>query len=270
MKKILLFAISISACIFSAYGTVLHIGNRTILLTETKTTSPSLYVSTGNKTMYAPMHPSQNCKFCAVYNGEKYNIGITILNYLYFDGESYIDLGFPPSADLQFEIKAHMDDSIPDHDGCLLGARNGSAYDTTGQYLVWYTNDLGYCGGAPHILPAFGNHVYTEIIVEDIPQTIRWHNNTFSVNDTVIENVLPISESPTQNNLSLGAVTLDTKIDSRKFLGRIYYARFWHDDELIMNLIPALDISATPGFYDTVSQRFFYNSGTGQFKYDIE
>ena len=270
MKKIIIFTISISVYILSAYGTALHIGDTTIHLNKDKITTPSLYVSTDNEILYAPMYKSQNCKFCTVYNGEQYNIGMTILNYLYFDGASYIDLGFPPSANLQFEIKAHMDNSVSNHDGCLIGARNGDTYDTTGQYLVWYTNHKSYFDGAPHILIAFDKHDYKKIIVEDIPQTIRWHNNTFSVNDTVIENVLPISESPTQNNLSLGAIIRDTTVDNRQFLGLVYYARFWHDDTLIMNLMPALDGSGTPGFYDTVSQKFFYNSGTGQFQYNIK
>lgn len=258
-----------SAYSLSVYGAALHIGSMTIPLNPNKTTTPGLAVSTGDETLYAPMYKSENCKFCTVYNGAKYRIGM-FLNYLYFDGASYIDLGFPPSANLQFEIKAYMDNSIPNHDGCLLGARNGDAESKPGQYLVWYTNHKSYGNGAPHILPAFDNYGYTTIVVEDVPQTIRWYDNIFSVNDTVIKNVQPTTNTPTTNNLALGAVMRNTTADPRKFLGRVYYARFWYDNELTMNLIPALDTADIPGFYDTVSQKFFYNSGTGQFKYDIK
>lgn len=267
MKKILSF-ITYAAYAHAAYGAALHIGDATISLSPTRVTTPSLCVHINNETQYAPMYKSQNCKFCTVYNNEKYNIGMTFLDYIYFDGASYIDLGFSPSADLQFEIKAHMDNSVPNHDGCLLGARNGDG-STNGQYLVWYTNNRSYCNGEPHILPAFDNYAYAQIIVTDTPQTIRWRDNIFSVNDMVTGNIKPATNAPTPSNLALGAVMLDTTTDPRKFLGRVYYARFWHDNDLIMDLIPALDTFGTPGFYDIVSQQFLYNSGTGKFQYNL-
>ncbi|MCM1294507.1 MAG: hypothetical protein NC311_03025 [Muribaculaceae bacterium] len=269
MKKFIIFILYIYT--ISAHGAFLHIGDKKILLTPHKTTTPSLAAAIGDKIVYTPMSQNSTCKLCTIYNETKYNIGITVLDYLYFDGSQHIDLGFPPSAELQFEIKAWMDNTVPNHDGCLLGARSGlTGLIKNGQYLVWYTNATNYCDGAPHILTAFGNHTYTEIIVDDTPQTIRWYNDTLTVNDKTIENIPTLSETPTTNNLSLGAVTFNSKTDSRKFMGRVYYARFWRNDTLIMNLIPVLDAADTPTFYDTVSNKFFYNSGTGQFKYNIE
>ena len=48
--------------------------------------------------------------------------------------------------------------------------------------------------------------------------------------------------------------------------GRMYYFRIWNNESLIKNLLPAQRISdGVIGMYDTVSNTFFTNSGTGNF-----
>lgn len=51
----------------------------------------------------------------------------------------------------------------------------------------------------------------------------------------------------------------------RFFCGKIY--SFYVENQV--NLIPALDPSGRPCMYDTVTQKPFYNSGTGEFLYKV-
>lgn len=48
---------------------------------------------------------------------------------------------------------------------------------------------------------------------------------------------------------------------------RIYYCKFFEYNDMAMNLIPVIDKSDTPCYFDTVAKTFFYNAGTGNFNY---
>lgn len=50
-------------------------------------------------------------------------------------------------------------------------------------------------------------------------------------------------------------------------LSRVYNWELYENNNLIQHLIPCLDTNSVPCFYDTVSKTFFYNQGTGTFKY---
>lgn len=268
MQKLFMFLCAM--CMFSGHCAILRTDNKSVHLTNVKITSPSLAIDLNGRTFYAKMSPTKQCKICVSYNNKIYDVNddITYLEYMYFDGNSYIDLGFPPSSDLNFEIKAWMDNSVYDHDGCLIGIRNGELYNTYGQYLVWYTNAKDYCDGLPHILPAFGGYGYNqEIIVDDEIQIIKLDNGIFSVNGVVYNN-LPIAPN-TSNNLTLGALNHGDRIDGRNFLGRIYYAKFWNKDRVILDLKPVLDKSGKPCMFDYISNKCFYNNGFGTFIYKI-
>ena len=67
--------------------------------------------------------------------------------------------------------------------------------------------------------------------------------------------------------LYVGAGTnTDGVVDSRRFVGRIYYYRYEDaDGNLLFNGIPAKDSNDVIGMYDTVSGQFFTNAGTGDF-----
>lgn len=49
--------------------------------------------------------------------------------------------------------------------------------------------------------------------------------------------------------------------------GRVTRANLYRNNEIIANLIPALDLTGTPCMFDTVTRTPFYNSGTGDFTY---
>lgn len=51
--------------------------------------------------------------------------------------------------------------------------------------------------------------------------------------------------------------------------GKIYYSKIWNKGELVREFIPVLDTNDVPCLYDKISGEFFYNNGTGTFRYDI-
>ena len=141
-----------------------------------------------------------------------------------FDGASYMDLGFVPTTDLNFEIRADLDES----------EKNAMA---------------------PRLFVVSGN----DLSVPDGEITIRWENNIFTINDqpqdisyfTNVDNKMGI-------NLILGALADQGRIDSRRFLGDIYYAKFWDSNGIIMDLMPAKDQDGVTGMYDKVSGKMLY------------
>lgn len=48
---------------------------------------------------------------------------------------------------------------------------------------------------------------------------------------------------------------------------KIYEWKYWKNRVLTQHLIPVVDNNDVPCMYDTVSQTFFYNQGTGEFLY---
>ncbi len=57
--------------------------------------------------------------------------------------------------------------------------------------------------------------------------------------------------------------TAATNYKDQWFSGRVYSCKLSVDGELLRNFIPCLDYNDTPCLYDTVTERTFYNQGTG-------
>lgn len=53
------------------------------------------------------------------------------------------------------------------------------------------------------------------------------------------------------------------------FKGRIYGFKIYESNILTMDLIPVLDSSKVPCFYDKISNELLYNKGTGEFNYSL-
>lgn len=71
------------------------------------------------------------------------------------------------------------------------------------------------------------------------------------------------------NSLYLMAINNKTPTNSYTYLfkGRIYSFKIYESNILAMDLIPVLDSSRVPCFYDKISNKFLYNKGTGEFSY---
>ena len=89
------------------------------------------------------------------------------------------------------------------------------------------------------------------------------------------------------DNVQKGVIDISSKVDTTRGLllfgtysgqafnasGRIYYLKIYDDfngEVLLRNYIPALDERGVPCLYDTISEKPFYNDGTGELKYAIK
>ena len=48
---------------------------------------------------------------------------------------------------------------------------------------------------------------------------------------------------------------------------KLYEWKYWKNGTLAQHLVPALDFNKVPCMYDLVSGTYYYNAGTGTFKY---
>ena len=76
------------------------------------------------------------------------------------------------------------------------------------------------------------------------------------------------SDTLTKATSSIFLMALRNRIiASYQFKGRIYSFKIYESNILTMDLIPVLDSSKVPCFYDKISNEFLYNKGTGEFSY---
>jgi hypothetical protein len=76
-----------------------------------------------------------------------------------------------------------------------------------------------------------------------------------------------ITDFETPISALLFAMQTPSSIDSRYFHGRIHSFSIHENENLKINFIPCLDSTGTPCMFDTVTQKPFYNNGTGDFLY---
>lgn len=80
--------------------------------------------------------------------------------------------------------------------------------------------------------------------------------------------------NPCENSLKIGAFVTNTSwgnpYPAYNLNGKIWEAKISKGSDIIRDFIPCLDQSGAPCFYDLVTQKPFYNSGTGDFVYPVD
>lgn len=94
---------------------------------------------------------------------------------------------------------------------------------------------------------------------------------TMTVNGTTIINETNDTAVDTETSMYLFGVHCIHDNTTFKTYGasRIYSSWIKVDGVLVRDLIPVLDWNNVPCMYDNVSEKFFYNKGTGQFSYEL-
>jgi len=236
-------------------GRILHVGDGKICMLESDDiTHPALCARQNDKKYCVSLFAGNHGRLHVELNGMSYSVPdfMTPIEYVDFDGGSYIDLGFVATTDLNFEIRADLDESVLNRDGALFGGR----YNISDQYVIWYNTVHGDAGLAPRFFE--GREINT-LNIPDGPLTMRWENQVFTINGQ--EQKIEYFTTPINRgyvNLTLGGLSHQNTVDSRRFLGTIYYAKFWDSNGLIMDLVAATDAAGGAGMYDRVSGRMLY------------
>lgn len=152
------FIIGLLLCsiIFTANARVLHVGNNTIKLSQTKTTSPALHIRVGGEVWYGAMHPaSSQDTLHILYKNTEYSvlqcqpftdtvnytydengrlIGAVENAYLESTGTQYIDTLHVPTLVTRSELEIRFSDANKKSDGFAGFFGIADFYDTKSSY----------------------------------------------------------------------------------------------------------------------------------------
>ena len=189
----------------------------------------------------------------------------TKLKCLISSGTQYIDTGFKPNNNTEYEVSGYMNPS-----GVFGVARwsGDSTYDTFGAHSVT-ANPLDYYGrysdnkyyNGPSSV--FNNNIVWKHTKNNISIT-NADNGTVYVN----ENITTATFQSTYN-MWIFAFNNMGSILARSVGCKMYYFKIWDNNALIRDYIPVIRNSDNkPGMYDRVTKTFFTNQGTGEFTYE--
>ena len=267
---------------------VLHVGENTIKLSQTKTTSPALHIKVDGEIWYGnmgrcplPMNENTDKELKIKYNDKEYwvsEIGDYVIKdgkliaancniYLQSTGTQWIDTLYIPQNTSKFVTTVQ-----------LIGKINVSLFGTTisatqNNRMQLFINTAGkYAFRLAHIDAGFDSQIsgYSKAdIVYDI------NNKIFSINDWSVSPDFTMPEFT--NTLVLygqkyGVNQIRTLSESRFYNFMIY-----ENDMLVRHFVPVprgLQIRdfvvPSNGMWDIVEQKFYGNTGTGDFIYGID
>lgn len=254
------------------FGAVLHIGNYyQIQLSEQKQSLPSLALSAPSGKIYYASLGADCGRTKVLYKDSVLEVcneiepTYTRLEYLESDGRQYLDTGIIPTGTMSFELKTYVAASGSTSTGQVpLGARthinNSEWYYQISTFNNFPNGYMGY---------GLAKHIDAHLRFRDI-NTISFVNGKYTINQDYTYQY-DIYEFPSEFQNTLYMFRLNSKgsktVAPDWFTGKIYYVKIWDGDKMLRDYIPVLDVNGVPAMYDRVSGKFFYNLGSGQFRY---
>ena len=184
--------------------------------------------------------------------------GYTVLEYLASTGTQYIDTGVLLNGNSKIETKFSCSAS---GNYAVFGASNGNSYNSGEIAVFWKNNTLeiispnsnstsGLLGARPTInsgTPIELSYDKSFIKMDNFSYSSNWYTYYTGVNSMYIFGTHRTSSGPYVGNMKL------------------YYLKIYHNNTLVRDFIPVIDPNGVPCMYDRVTEKFFYNAGTGDF-----
>ena len=284
-----IFGLLLCGIILTANARVLHVGDNTIKLSESKTTTPALHIKVDGEIWYGnmghcklPMNEHTDKELKVRYNNTDYWVS-DVEDYVIVDGKliaancniylestgtQWIDTGFKPNqgtkliADYQFlsmnSYRGYTEVQI----GC------GSANNSKRFVIAITKQEWHFAIGAANntsVLADLDRHLFTL----DAPNKTSWVDNT--------PYKTPYDEF--QSDYSFGIFTRNdsTSLWPFRHAARSFYTQIYQDDVLVRHFVPVpcgLQIGdfvvPSNGMWDIVEQKFYGNMGTGDFIYGVD
>ena len=188
--------------------------------------------------------------------------GYTAVNYLQSSGTQWIEMGVAPNQNTKAVLKIKIDE-LTRQGASLIGSRTDvnsddkfitylDDYGNTGRFLFrmdGQTEAISWTGLTTdkiYIVTLSGTEMKAEL--EDGTAVF---SKTFSVHDFTSTVTMALFRAK--------------NVAGNYFQGRIYSCKHYSGDELIQDFVPCLDAEGVPCMFDFVSQKSFYNKGTGSF-----
>ena len=189
--------------------------------------------------------------------------GYTAVDYLQSSGTQWIEMGVAPNQNTKAVLKIKINDFNGDQGASLIGSRtNPNSNDQFTTYLDMpvgsSTRFLFRMDGQPQIswTGLTTDKIYTVTLSgtemkAELEDGTTVFSKTFSVNDFTSTVTMALFRAK--------------GIGGKYFQGRIYSCKHYNGNELIQDFVPCLDTEGVPCMFDLVSQKPFYNVGTGSF-----
>ena len=215
-------------------------------------------------TLTVPPAPSARPGY--TFNGWKVRglpAGYTKLEYLQFNGAQWIDTGITPNQDSRVRITVMPTSDTADTR--VGGAFGGTSY-TDKTFGIYFGGDkkLYFCYNSDTlILDSNGQQVEKQV---NAKYFFEINKNRFYVNEQQVGSG-PSVTFTAHESFRIGMMHMSTFGYPFEgfFTGRIYDFAMWDNGHLVRSMIPAKNSSNVLGMFDTVSQTFFTNAGTGTF-----
>ena len=199
-------------------------------------------------------------------NGEKvdYSYGdiYTKVEYLESTGTQWIDIEYIPNGNTKVIVEFQMIEQSDKQQG-IFGARSGNNNNFT-LFTGWGIDMLQADYGSNDNLAGYRASIENFNLNE---KNVIEMSNSLIVNNTLIKEMDLISFN---GNLSMyifanndgGKIQLPATM-------KLYYMKVYDNEtnKVVLDFIPVLDKEGTPCMYDKVEKKFYYNQGTGDFKY---
>lgn len=188
--------------------------------------------------------------------------GYTAVDYLQSSGTQWIEMGVAPNQNTKAVLKIIINDFNNVYGSSLIGSRTDvNSNDQFTTYLDTY-------GGSRFLFRMDGqtkastftgikaNTFYTITLSgtemkAELEDGTTVFSKTFSVSD--FESTITMALFKSKN------------VSGSYFKGRIYSCKHYNNNKLIQDFVPCLDVNGVPCMFDFVSQKPFYNQGSGSF-----
>ena len=306
MRRILIVLLMMAVGV--AHARILHVGDNTIKLSQTKITTPALHVRVGDEVWYGAMVPTFVKNTLHVrYNNMEYSVlqcapFTDITNYTYDEsgrliganenvylkstGTQWIQTNYWPMAgtSAQVEVIVTKTSGNQSYGGCSGSLKSGSFVRTPHMYFAPLVNASG--GAATFY---FNDYHITSLRMSNGDRV----NGYLSVNSentaaiSIIKNLTTGAEKETKQSGYLEAETTITLygdgshvsigVPDELAYAKMFYYKIWQGENLVRHFVPVpcgLKIGdfvvPSNGMWDIVEQKFYGNMGTGDFIYGVD
>lgn len=194
--------------------------------------------------------------------------GYTELEYIESTGTQYIDTGYKPNNLTNFEIKYLHTDWIQTTVNIPYGCTN-SPDSSKANYCLFRTNRGTYTLNRM----AWGNDRYgtNKALASEYQANLNeWYIDEYLQNQMYINGTLVATSAVDPGTVwnASRSIYLFKRNSPDPFPSkiRVAYVKIWEQNSLLHNMIPARrDSNGVLGMYDTVTNTFYTNAGTGEF-----
>lgn len=187
--------------------------------------------------------------------------GYTAVNYLQSSGTQWIEMGIAPNQNTKAVLKIKIN-VFESRGATLIGSRTDN---NSNDQFTTYIDDYGgrrflfRMDSQPKAISWTGlttDKIYTVTLSgtemkAELEDGTAVFSQTFSVSDFTSTATMTLFRAK--------------NVAGSYFSGRIYSCKHYSSDELIQDFVPCLDTNGVPCMFDFVSQKPFYNKGSGSF-----